>query len=298
MDGPGTSVVSTYAGSAGKAGPAGPAGEGRSALLIDPSWLHEHLADDGVRVIHVDVAASAYDDAHLPGAVLWNIYTDLRGPDFQLVDRPAVERLVRDSGIDAETFVVFTGYAPALGLWLLRAHGHRRVGLLDCSLDTWQGEARPVTRAVPSPEPTTYRLAGADPALRAGREDVARAIEDAGTAILDVRSEAEYRGDRFWPSGGQQVGGRTGHVPTAVHVPINGLLDDRGSFRETAELTRTFAGADLSEPMGIITYCTVGARAATTWFVLTHLLGRPGVRVYDGSWGEWGLDATSPVERT
>lgn len=289
MDGSRTSVVSTYAGQVGP---------GRSALLIDPGWLHEHLADGGVRIIHVDVATAGFDAAHLPGAVLWNIYTDLRRPDFRLVDTAAVERLVRGSGIDAETLVVFTGYAPALGLWLLRAHGHRRVGLLDCSLDTWQAQGRPVTTAVSSPAPTAYRLAEVDPALRAAREDVARAIEDAGIAILDVRSEAEYRGDQFWPSGGQQAGGRTGHVPTAVHVPINGLLDDRGSFRDAADLTRTFTGVDLSGPTGIITYCTVGARAATAWFVLTHLLGRPGVRVYDGSWGEWGLGATSPVERT
>ena len=72
--------------------------QGRSALLIDPGWLHEHLADGGVRIVHVDVAAAGYDGAHLPGAVLWNIYTDLRRPDFQLVDPAAVERLVRDSG--------------------------------------------------------------------------------------------------------------------------------------------------------------------------------------------------------
>lgn len=295
MDGSRTSVVSTYAGQAGQVGQVG---QGRSALLINPGWLHEHLADGGVRIIHVDVAAAGYDDTHLPGAVLWNIYTDLRRPDFQLVDPAAVERLVRDSGIDADTLVVFTGYAPALGLWLLQAHGHRRVGLLDCSLDTWQAQGRPVTRAVPSPTPTAYRLEGVDPAMRAGREDVERAIEDAGTVILDVRSEAEYRGDRFWPSGGQQVGGRTGHVPTAVHVPITRVLDERGSFRDAAELTRIFTSADLARLTGIITYCTVGARAATTWFVLTHLLGRPGVRVYDGSWAEWGLDAASPVERT
>ena len=38
-------------------------------------------------------------------------------------------------------------------------------------------------------------------------------------------------------------------------------------------------------------------RAATTWFVLTHLLGRYDVRVYDGSWAEWGLGAKNPVHR-
>jgi len=47
----------------------------------------------------------------------------------------------------------------------------------------------------------------------------------------------------------------------------------------------------------LITYCTIGGRACTAWFVLTYLLGRDGVRVYDGSWAEWGRMPEAPVEQ-
>ena len=47
----------------------------------------------------------------------------------------------------------------------------------------------------------------------------------------------------------------------------------------------------------LITYCTIGGRASTAWFVLTYLLGRDHVRVYDGSWAEWGKMAGTPVEQ-
>jgi thiosulfate/3-mercaptopyruvate sulfurtransferase len=80
-------------------------------------------------------------------------------------------------------------------------------------------------------------------------------------------------------------------------VPIDGVLDDRGAFRGTPHLSRALLTADLSRPGGLITYCTIGARAATAWFVMTHLLGRHDVRVYDGSWAEWGLGAPKPVHR-
>ena len=54
---------------------------------------------------------------------------------------------------------------------------------------------------------------------------------------------------------------------------------------------------DLDGADELITYCTIGGRACTAWFVLTYLLGRESVRVYDGSWAEWGRMADALVEQ-
>jgi thiosulfate/3-mercaptopyruvate sulfurtransferase len=115
--------------------------------------------------------------------------------------------------------------------------------------------------------------------------------------LLDVRSWDEYRGERFWPSGGLEPGGRAGHVPSAVHQPIDGLYDERGAFRDAAALRGVFSAVDLDGADELITYCTIGGRACTAWFILTYLLGRESVRVYDGSWAEWGRMADAPVEQ-
>jgi thiosulfate/3-mercaptopyruvate sulfurtransferase len=47
----------------------------------------------------------------------------------------------------------------------------------------------------------------------------------------------------------------------------------------------------------VITYCTIGGRACTAWFVLTHLLGYDRALVYDGSWAQCGKRPAAPVER-
>jgi thiosulfate/3-mercaptopyruvate sulfurtransferase len=269
-------------------------GEG---VLVDPGWLAGHLNDPDLRVVEVDVSPAAYDDWHIDGAVLWNVYTDLKDAGYRTVGTAALERLVARSGIGPDSTVVFYGYAPALGLWLMRLHGHPDVRILDCSRETWRAGGHPWSTAVSQPPAGGYRLDGEDRRVRADQAAVQGAIGQPGTTLVDVRSAAEYRGDCFWPSGGMEPGCRAGHVPSAVHQPIDCLHNPDGSFRSAEELRGVFSPAVLDGGHELITYCTIGGRAATAWFVLTYLLGRDPVRVYDGSWAEWGRATGTPVAR-
>jgi thiosulfate/3-mercaptopyruvate sulfurtransferase len=264
-------------------------------VLVDAEWLRAHRSDPRVRVVEVDVSPAAYRDWHIDGAVLWNVYAELKDADYRLADAAALERLVARSGIGPDSTVVFYGYAPALGLWLMRLYGHADVRILNCSRDAWRAGGYPWSTDATEPSPDTFRLTGEDARIRADWTTVREAIGRPGTTLVDVRSTAEYRGERFWPSGGMEQGGRAGHVPSAVHQPLDGLYREDGSFRPAAELRALFAPDLLDGDEELITYCTIGGRAATAWFVLTELLGRGRVRVYDGSWAEWGRLPGVPV---
>ena len=269
--------------------------QGAGEVLASRQWLAGHVHDPLVRVVEVDVSPAAYNDWHIDGAVLWDVYRELKDADYRTADPGALQRLITRSGISPQSTVVFYGYAPALGLWLMSLHGHLDVRVLDCSRDTWQAEGLPRTTAASQPPPGSLHLGAENPGIRASQATVLEAIGRPGTTLVDVRSAAEYRGERFWPSGGTEPGGRAGHVPSAVHQPVDGLYNPDGSFRPAAELRGIFSPAVLDDDGELITYCTIGGRATTAWFVLTHLLGRDRVRVYDGSWAEWGRTPTAPV---
>jgi thiosulfate/3-mercaptopyruvate sulfurtransferase len=62
-------------------------------MLVDPGWLARHLNDADLRVVEVDVSPAAYDDWHIDGAELWNVYTDLKDAGYRTVGTAALERL-------------------------------------------------------------------------------------------------------------------------------------------------------------------------------------------------------------
>ena len=67
--------------------------------LASPDWLTDHLSDPDLRVVEVDVSSVAYDQWHIDGAILWNVYTDLKDADYRLVGPEDVQALFERSGI-------------------------------------------------------------------------------------------------------------------------------------------------------------------------------------------------------
>ena len=269
----------------------------RALPLVDPGWIDHHSRDARVRLVEVDVAAAAYREGHIPGAVLWNIYADLRDPGYAPIDPAGLEGLLSRTGVTRETTVVFYGYGAHLGYWLLKSHGHDDVRLLDGPRRQWLQAGYSWSLEQPEPSSTDYPLTAPDPDVHVSREDVHAMLGRPGQVLLDVRSRAEYDGERFWPSGATEGAGRAGHLPGAVHLPIEALRDEEGRYREPEVMRRALLDRGVTPEQRIVTYCTIGNRASQAWYALSHLFGYPKTGVYHGSWAEWGKTPTVPIER-
>ncbi|MER3407984.1 MAG: sulfurtransferase, partial [Nitrososphaera sp.] len=105
--------------------------------------------------------------------------------------------------------------------------------------------------------------------------------------ILDARSKEEYEGTAARAF-------HTGHIPGAINIDWrDNLAKDALSFKSRQDLESVYAG--IPKDVEVITYCQRGYRAANS-FVALKMLGYMNVKMYLGSWGEWGNMPGLPVE--
>jgi thiosulfate/3-mercaptopyruvate sulfurtransferase len=268
--------------------------------LVTTEWLADHLKDAGLVVVESDEDVLLYDTGHIPGAVKVDWHTDLNDPVTRdYVDGAGFAALMRSKGISRDDTVVIYGdknnWWAAYALWVFSLFGHPDVRLLDGGRSAWLAEGRPVTTEQTVREPTDYPVVERqDAPIRAFKDDV---LAHLGGAMIDVRSPQEYSGERtHMPDYPEEGALRGGHIPGARSVPWARAAAEDGRFKTRDELAAIYQQEQgLRTEDDVIAYCRIGERSSHTWFVLTHLLGFPAVRNYDGSWTEWGNTVRVPI---
>jgi len=274
-------------------------------VLVSTDWVSQHLQDPQIRIVESNEDPLLYGTGHIPGAVEIDWTRDLNDQvKRDYLDHQGFSALMRRLGITKDTTIVFYGdrnnWWATYAYWVFQLFGHERARIMDGGRIKWAQENRPLSREVPQYPPSDYQApARDDKKIRAFRQQVLDHLQAKGR-LIDVRSPAEYTGERLhMPEYPNEGALRGGHIPGAANVPwARAVNPDDGTFKSAADLKAIYEGeAHLSPGDDVVVYCRIGERSSHTWFVLTHLLGYPRVRNYDGSWTEWGNLVGVPIER-
>jgi thiosulfate/3-mercaptopyruvate sulfurtransferase len=275
-------------------------------VLTDVEWVKQNLGKPGIAIIEVDYDPKlAYEQGHIPGALLIDWRKDMNKPDVRdIIDAGEFEKLMSRLGISNDTHVILYGdynnWFATFAFWVFEMYGHQKVQLLNGGRKKWIDSGGELTKEVPAVKPATYKVPKVNYENRVFLEDLLKMkIADPNLVLVDVRSPAEYTGEiTAPPEYPNEHAQRGGHIPGAVNIPWGQAIREDGTFKSAEELKQLYSSKGVVPDKKVVTYCRIGERASVTWFVLKHLLGYKDVKVYDGSWTEWGNLVRFPIEKT
>lgn len=274
-------------------------------VLVSTDWLSSRLSDPEIRILdatwylpNVDRDAKAeYDQSHIPNARFFDIdeVSDHRSDLPHMV--PPVEKFmskVRKLGVgDGHQIVIYDShglFSAARVWWLFKVMGQKNVAVLDGGLPKWLREGRTVDSSSPLIRDRHMFVKYHDEMIKDVTQ-VSSASKLGDFEILDARSAGRFRGEEPEP----RPGLRAGHIPGSKNIFYGDLLNEDGTLKSQDKLVEHFKAKAVNLDKPVITSCGSGVTAAIINLALDRI-GKTDHALYDGSWTEWGMYPTVPVE--
>ena len=261
---------------------------GRTGVsFVDGSWYLPAQNRDAI---------GEFMQMRIPGAVFFDIdqisdpNTDL---PHMLPDPEMFAKAVSVLGISHDhLIVVYDGpglFSAPRVWWTFKVMGARDVRILESGMDGWKRAKLPIETGNPNPPLAHMFEACFQPEMVADIQSVREELESGKAVVLDARPVDRFQGKAPEP----RPGLRSGHMPGAISLPFNILLED-GRMKSPQALDSLFNSLGIDRSQRVITSCGSGVTAAVLSLALTES-GRTAHRLYDGSWAEWGKPQGPPV---
>jgi thiosulfate/3-mercaptopyruvate sulfurtransferase len=274
-----------------------PAEAEASGKLVSSDWMLENLDNEDVVVVDLRKEED-YAAGHIPGAIQLDPKAvfqqeDENGVAGMLPAAAHIATTLSELGIEPSDTVVFydsnSNLWASRALWAMDVYGHSDSKLIDGSWNYWSANELKTSTDVPEITASNYAFTAApDLSIIAGWEEVLESVDDPSKIVCDTRSPEEFSGKDVRAAAG-------GHIPESGNVNWNRSVNEQGEFLPAAELRVIYEGEGIQGDKVVFTLCQTAVRATHSWFVLQELLGYETVKVYDGSWTEWGNRTDVPI---
>ena len=260
--------------------------------LIDAKEVAKMMKEDNVVIISAQ-KTSSYGDFHITGSISLppSKLVNNEPITYMLKDVSEMEQIIGEKGVSESNRIIIYDegshkYSGRL-YWVFKYLGVQDVKIMNGGLEAWQAIRKPVTSSPTELKATTFK-ANVQPQYLATLSEVKKGHLDPSYVIIDARSDAEYAGT-------DETKLRKGHIPNAVHINYQDLIDSNGKIKSAEELTELYTAKGVTPDKTVIIYCKTSVRAAIEFAALNSILGYENVKVFDGAFVEWSSDMSTEV---
>ena len=266
--------------------------------IISPSKLNKIINNDRLKIIDCrwyindkKKGREEYNRGHIPGAIYFDLEknsdSDNHIPHMLPKKEKFLSFLKKNAVTPDDNIVIYdqSGYFCSSRVWFtFTYYDFKNIKILNGGIKYWNDHNYVVSNTKKTTLIKKRIQLKEKKIMVASHEYVKKKIKDKKTLIIDARPRNRFLGLEEEP----RKNLKKGNIPGSINIPFTNLFDKKGRFLNKSILKKRFEKQiNFTLVKEIICTCGSGVTACNIIFGL-NLLGVQNLKLYDGSWAEWG----------
>ena len=255
----------------------------RNLKIIDCRWYLEDPKKGGIE----------FEKSHIDNAIFFDIekLSDLSSNlPHTLPKTKDFYEYVRKHNLNIDDRIIIydqIGFFSSARVWFcFKYFGYKNVQILNGGYQAWNRKKIHTQNRFSNKFNIKFssKIKG-NSELVISKSDIKKKLKDKNFQIIDARPAKRFQG--LVPEPRPFL--NKGNINSSINVPFIDIVKKNGYLKNTKDLKKIFLRKKIKKKNFVICYCGSGITACNIFFVLS-ILGFKKVKLYDGSWAEWGKE--------